>query len=197
VELLNARTARESAKKSRHCVLLVAFMLATALARAGELPHDGASHGAHAPPAGHVSHDQASDPVVRWQADEPLARGMQRLRAATRALSHGAHGHLDVAQVQAISRQLDAAVRDMFAQCRLEPEPDAALHPLLARVLQASARLAGGRFDPQALAELEAVLARYPQLFEDAAWTGPSEASDAPRSIPLRASHSRSNSVSS
>lgn len=177
--------------------LIVALMLAAGLSDASERPHDAASHEAHAPPAGHAFHGDGVPPAVRWQADAPLSRGMQRVRIATQALSHGAHGHLDVAQVQAIAGQLEAAVRDMFAQCRLDPEPDAALHPLLARVLQASTRLADGQFDPQALAELQAVLARYPQLFEDAAWSMPSDASDASTSIPLRTSHSRSNSVSS
>ena len=183
--------------KPKHYAFFLAFLLAAAPANAGEPPHDGASHGAHAPPAEQASDDQAPAPAVRWQADEPLSRGMQRVRNATQALSHGAHGHLDPAQVQAIARELDAAVRDMFAQCRLEPEPDAALHPMLASVLQASARLAEGRFDPKALAWLEAVLARYPRLFEDAAWSLPNDASDASTSIPLRASQPRSNSVSS
>ena len=182
---------------TKHSALLIALLLAAGLGNANEPPQDPASHAAHAAPAEHASPGQASAPAVRWQADEPLSRGMQRVRAATQALAHGAHGHLDVAQVQAISRQLDAAVRDMFAQCRLEPEPDAALHPLLASVLQASARLSAGRFDPQALAELEALLARYPLLFEDAAWSAPRESSDASTSMPLRASHARSNSVSS
>lgn len=173
--------------------LFTALMLAAGLARAGEAPNDPASHQAHAPLPGHAAQGQASVPAVRWQADEPLARGMQRVRAATQAL---AHGHLDGVQVKAVAGQLDAAVRDMFAQCRLEPEPDAALHPLLARVLQASARLAGGRFDPQALADLEWVLARYPLLFEDASWSTPIDASDAATSTPRAASQSRSNSVS-
>jgi hypothetical protein len=65
----------------------------------------------------------------------------------------------------------------MIARCRLDPAPDAALHPLLARVLQASARLAGGEFDAAALAELEAVLQRYPLLFEDAGWSADHSAS--------------------
>ena len=38
-------------------------------------------------------------------------------------------------------------------------------------MLRASALLQGGDFDPAALAELEAVLARYPLLFEDADWS--------------------------
>ena len=183
--------------KLKYSVLFAALVLAAGAGNASEPPHAADSHAAHAPPAEHASQAPMVAPAVRWQADEPLSRGMQRVRVATQGLSHGAHGHLDVAQVQAIARELDAAVRDMFAQCRLEPEPDAALHPLLASVLQASATLAEGRFDAAALAGLEAVLLRYPQLFNDAAWTAPSEASDASRSMPLRPSHARSNSVSS
>ncbi|MCX7032379.1 MAG: hypothetical protein NT046_00175 [Arenimonas sp.] len=181
----------------KYSVLFLAMMLAAVLCHASEPPHEPASHAAHAPPAEHDARGQAPAHAVRWQADEPLSRGMQRVRTATQALAHGAHGHLERAQIQAIAGQLEAAVQDMFTQCRLEPEPDAALHPLLARVLQASARLADGRFDPQAFAELEDVLARYPQLFEDATWSPPSDTSAASRSMPLRVSHSRSNSVSS
>ena len=133
-----------------------------------------------APPAQaamHESHDTsavqdpAAVPEVRWASDAPLREGMRRVRAATEALSHGAHGPLDVAQVHAIASELEAAVRDMIARCQLPPEPDAGLHPLLARVLQASATLAAGAFDADALAKLEAALARYPALFEDAQWS--------------------------
>ena len=160
-------------------LVFVALLLAANLANASQPPQGPVSHGAHPPPAHHSSHDHAPVPGVRWRADAPLARGMQRVRAATQALSHGAHGRLDSAQVRAIVGELDAAVQGMFAQCRLASEPDAALHPLLARVVMAGARLADGRFDAQALAELEAVLARYPLLFEDAAWSLRSDASGA------------------
>ncbi|KFN42232.1 hypothetical protein N790_02885 [Arenimonas malthae CC-JY-1] len=135
-------------------------------ALAGEHAHAADPHAhAAAAPSG-----DAAAPAARWQPDAPLSRGMQRVRAATAALEHGEHGHLEAAQVQGIAAELRAAVDEMFANCRLDPEPDAALHPLLARVLTASRALAGGEFDQAALDELRAVLARYPQLFEDAAW---------------------------
>ena len=161
---------------SHLCValLLAAPALVLTTAQSTEPPAEPASHASHDSHTA-AAHDTAPGeteaPAVRWQADEPLARGMKRVRAATQALSHGAHGHLAADQVKAIAVELDAAVQDMFAQCRLEPEPDATLHPLLARVLQASALLAHGEFDAAAMAELEAVLARYPLLFEDAAWS--------------------------
>jgi len=124
----------------------------------------------HAHDVPHAHGDEAV-PAVRWASDEPLRVGMRRLRAATEMLSHGAHGHLDAAQVQGIAAELEAAVQAMFAQCRLAPEPDAALHPLLARVLDASATLAEGRFDAGAHDALLAVLARYPLLFDDEGWS--------------------------
>lgn len=117
--------------------------------------------------------DEVAAPATRWKADAPLAAGMQRIRVATQALAHGQHGHLDAAQIRALSAELRAAVRDMFANCKLAPEPDAALHPLLARVLAASESLDDGKAAAAVIAELESVLARYPQLFEDAAWDAP------------------------
>lgn len=161
---------------SHFCValLLAAPALVLTTSQGTEPPAEPASHASHDAHAAHAPGEtpaQAGAPDVRWQADEPLARGMQRVRAATQALSHGAHGHLAAGQVKAIAVELDAAVQDMIAQCRLDPEPDAALHPLLARVLQASALLADGEFDAAAMADLEAVLARYPVLFEDEAWS--------------------------
>lgn len=138
-------------------------------ALAGEHAHAQAAD-PHAQEATAPAHDAAA-PATRWRPDAPLSRGMQRVRAATAALEHGEHGHLDAAQVQGIAAELRAAVDEMFANCRLEPEPDAALHPLLARVLGASRALAAGEFNQDALDELRAVLARYPVLFDDAAWS--------------------------
>jgi hypothetical protein len=141
------------------------------------MPDEHAAHDAHAGQADSHGTDADAPPAIRWASDAPLREGMRRVRAATVSLSHGAHGHLDDAQVQAVAAELEAAVQDMIARCRLAPEPDAALHPLLATVLRASAALAADGFDPAVLAELEAVLARYPLLFEDAGWSADHSAS--------------------
>lgn len=132
---------------------------------------DHAMHGSKGPHDAHAAHDahepSAAIPTDRWPADAPLVRGMSRIRTATDALVHASHGHLDAAQVRALAAELKSAVETMFVECRLEPAPDAALHPLLARVLAASQALSEGNFDAEALAELRAVLARYAELFED------------------------------
>lgn len=161
-----------------HPTLLLAVLL---LAAPGLAPGSDATsgHEAHAADpaddahAAHAAQAAADDalPSRRWTPDAPLSRGMQRVRAATATLEHGSHGHLDEAQVRNIAAELKSAVEMMFAECKLEPEPDAALHPLLARVLVASNTLAESGFDAEALAELQAVLARYPRLFDDPAWS--------------------------
>lgn len=111
----------------------------------------------------------AATPSVpaRWRADAPLRAGMARVRVAAAALAHAEHGHLDRAQERALADEITAAVNAMFAECRLPPAPDAALHPLLARLLAASQALRERPAEPAVVAELRAVLARYEQLFEE------------------------------
>lgn len=152
-------------------LLLAVSALAGATTELPPLPASAATkENAESHDVQHGPGDQAA-PVVRWQSDEPLRLGMRRVRTATEALSHAAHGHLDAAQVNAVARELKAAVHEMFAQCRLAPAPDAALHPLLAQVLEASTRLAADGFDAAVLDALQAVLARYVVLFEDEGWS--------------------------
>jgi hypothetical protein len=135
-----------------------------------------AAHGTHGARAGHGMHGAhgaeaggaAATPAERWPADAPLVRGMARIRVATDSLTHAAHGHLDPAQIKALSAELKSAVETMFVECRLAPAPDAALHPLLARVLGASQALSEGRFDAATLDALRAVLADYSGLFDEA-----------------------------
>lgn len=150
--------------------LLSLLVLVPALALAQG--HAGGAHAAHDAEAVPLDVDAPLPAGAPWAADEPLSRGMARVRAATLALDHAAHGHLDPSQVRGIAEELRSATQAMFAECRLAPAPDAALHPLLAAVLDAAGRLDEG-FDPAAFASLQAVLARYQRLFDDPAWTLP------------------------
>lgn len=118
--------------------------------------------------AGHVATTQAPATAGRrWKTDAPLRAGMARVRIATEVLAPLEHGHLDPAQVVAVAGELRSAVNAMFAQCRLAPGPDAALHPLLARILGASQALRDAPADPAPLAELRDVLAQYRKLFDE------------------------------
>lgn len=169
----------------RNTLLAVLLGIAPGLAAAGDTPPvhqertaapalaEAVAQDAHDAHAAHAARAAVDEPLParRWTPDAPLSRGMQRVRAATATLEHGAHAHLDDGQVRNIAAELKSSVDMMFAECKLEPEPDAALHPLLARVLVASNTLSESGFDADALAELQAVVARYPLLFDDPAWS--------------------------
>jgi hypothetical protein len=134
-----------------------------------------AAAAAGAPTATPAAHDHAvrADKATttsgqRWPPDAPLRAGMARVRVATDALAHLEHGHLAPAQVRALADELRSAVNAMFAQCRLAPAPDAALHPLLARILAASQALRDRPDAAAPVAELKDVLAQYRKQFEQA-----------------------------
>lgn len=119
----------------------------------------------------HAHHPQTSGASTLnaqyWVADASLREGMLRVAKATAALEHLQHGHLDATQVRALAGQIKAAVDFMFANCRLDPAPDAALHPLLARLLVASQALHDNPTDAAPVTEMRAILARYQQVFRD------------------------------
>lgn len=152
---------------------LLAALSATVLAAGAALA------AAQEPPAGH-HHDHAPATTVdasawprppagsRWSADAPLREGMARLHASVDALEGMAAGGRHRADaVRAEAAAIDEAVAYLFANCRLDPEPDAALHHLLAAVLEASARLRADPGGPAAVADLREALSHYPHLFAD------------------------------
>jgi hypothetical protein len=150
--------------------LLLCPLLAVSVSAHGDADTAPSAHPGH--PAQAMSRPGAPATGQRWQADAPLRAGMARVRVATDALAHLQHDHLDPLQVLALADELRSAVNTMFAQCRLRPEPDAALHPLLARILVASQALRDKPADAAPVAELEAVLAQYRKLFDDRGRSG-------------------------
>jgi hypothetical protein len=123
--------------------------------------HD--SHAGHHPPA--ASTIDANH--VRWATDAPLREGMRRMKTAVDGSIHQASGQLDQARVQAIASEVDQAAAFMFATCKLERDPDAALHGLLARLMAGAEALRRGPDEVAALASMRAALTDYVRLFDD------------------------------
>lgn len=119
--------------------------------------HHAAHHGALEIPADHVP----------WTPDEPLMNGMRRVSTAVDGLAHHEMGHLDDEQVLALSGEVDAAIAYMFAHCSLEPEPDIALHGLLARLMAGTRDLKEDPASATPVAGMRAAVEDYPKLFED------------------------------
>ena len=74
-----------------------------------------------------------------------------------------------------MAKQVDAAVSDMIANCKLVPEADASLHGLLATFIAGAAAAREGRFGQSELEAMQGALALYPQRFDDKTWDQPAQ----------------------
>lgn len=121
--------------------------------------------------AGHAGeHAHSIEPGTRvapeggWASDAPLRQGMQAILdavvAAVRAQGEG----------PALAAELRAQIDFLFANCRLEPEADAALHGILAELLLSAQRLEAGASAVQEHDALHASLQRYGQQFQHPDW---------------------------
>lgn len=123
--------------------------------------HDHAIHAEAQPEPPLPPHGQ------RWQADAALTRGMQALRAVVDDLQ-SLPQQADQAAVAALGERVEHTVHTLFAECRLAPEPDAALHALLADVIGARQQLGTEQSDPGAAqTTLTRVLEQYEARFVD------------------------------
>lgn len=144
-------------------VLLCALLAPAALPAAAQ---DHAGH--HAPPPTATPAKPA--PGKRWATDAPLRKGMAEIRAAVDALRHDEHGHLGPAQATTLATTVETQVAYLVANCKLEPQADAALHGIIARLLQGAAALKANPHDTAALATLRQALQDYPRQFDDPGW---------------------------
>lgn len=140
------------------------------------------SHDQHAHATSHDAHaTHMAAPVPpageRWATDEPLRAAMIRIRDATDRVAPS----FDARQVQgadadALAATVEQDIAYMVANCRLEPEPDAALHALIGRMMAAAAALRKDPLSDAGVPELLAVLHEYSTTFDHPGWTAPAHA---------------------
>lgn len=144
---------------------------ATATAQADQAATS-ASDAAGAHDDDHHGHDTAHaagvdfpvpDHHVQWEPDAPLIEGMSRVRVAIA----GVEADPDPATVVARATDIDAAIEYMFANCKLETEPDVALHAVLARLMAGSQALHANPADSAPVADMHAAVGNYEALFDD------------------------------
>lgn len=126
-------------------------------------PHAAHSH-AHATAVAPI-------PAQRWATDAPLREGMHRVHAALNNLHRYERGQLGETDALASVADINAAAAYMFANCKLEPTPDTALHGMLAPLLGAAARFKNDPKDMSAVAAMRDAVADYPRYFNDPGWT--------------------------
>ncbi|MBB1472586.1 MULTISPECIES: DnrO protein [unclassified Luteimonas] len=132
---------------------------------AAQEPHAG--HAAHATHGSQATHAPVPAAHVRWTPDAPLVEGMARVREAMTGLAHHEMGHLGESNVLVLATDIDQAIEYMFANCKLDAEPDIALHGLLARLMAGTQALRADPANAAPVADMRAAVADYGLLFDD------------------------------
>ena len=144
--------------------------------------HDDAHAAAHGDDHAHGDvhehdheHDHGAPPQLAegqlWATDAPLRAAMVRIRAAVEQHTPSyRQGTLQAAQAQALASAIEDDIDYMIANCKLEPEPDAALHVLIARMMNAATALKTDPMSETGLPQAVSALSEYGSTFDHPDW---------------------------
>jgi hypothetical protein len=104
---------------------------------------------------------------TRWAPDAPLREGMWRVHEALAELRHHEMGHMSPDQAREQASVIEGAVSSIFANCKLAPDADAALHGILVPLLAGAKRLHDDPADKDAIKAMRDAVADYPRHFDD------------------------------
>lgn len=144
-----------------------ATFLAIAIAMSPAADARDAAHAHAVPPAA-----TAPVPEARWATDAPLREGMRGIARIMQGLEDDPVP-ADAARVREAGTHVGEQVARIVANCRLPPDADAALHPILADLARGGAALAADPADPGALPRMRDALADYARLFDDPGFQAP------------------------
>lgn len=140
--------------------------------------HDSHATDASAPDA-HASDEHASvestgparaAPAGGWVTDAPLREGMGRIRLSVDALAHYEQGHMGAEQAVEMAGNVEKDVNFLIANCKLDPDADAALHEIIAQLLKGSHALKSNPADLTAISPMREAVAEYSRSFDDPAF---------------------------
>jgi hypothetical protein len=149
------------------CIFAGSLALAGVAQAAPQHSHD--DHAAHAAP----STAPVEAPAERWVPDAALRDGMRRVHEALDDLRHYEMGHMPASMAVERAVKIEDAITYMFANCKLDPAPDAALHRILVPLLAAAQELEKNSADVAAVARMRDAVTDYPRLFADPLWSPP------------------------
>ena len=150
----------------KFAVTIAAMPLLLLSALAVPLAHAQDGHKHHAPAAA-VSQEA---PAQRYATDAPLRTGMAKIRTAVDALGHYERGHMGAEQAVAFATTIQEQVAYLVANCKLEPQADAALHGIIAKLGAGAQALKTDPADLAAIAPMREALADYRRTFDDPAF---------------------------
>ena len=109
-------------------------------------------------------------PAQRWDTDVPLRTGMAKIRAAVDALQHYERGHMGPEQAVEQATQIQQQIAYLVANCKLQPQADAALHVIIAELGAGAQALKDNPADLSVIAPMRQALQHYPRQFNDPTW---------------------------
>lgn len=150
----------------KFAVTIAAAPLLLLSAMAAPFAHAQDGHDHHAPAAA-VSQEI---PAKRYATDAPLRKGMAGVRVAVDALGHYERGHMGAEQAVTFATGIQEQVAYLIANCKLEPQADAALHGIIAKLGAGAQALKTDPTDMAAIAPMREALADYRRSFDDPAF---------------------------
>lgn len=150
-------------------LLLLSTTLCAALPAIAQHNHD--EHESHA-----ATTSPIAIPAQRYATDAPLREGMSRIHGALDELAHYEMGHMP--QSMAVERvdTIKAATDSIFANCKLAPEADAALHGMLVPLLNGIQAFQKDPADTSTIDAMRNAVADYPRVFDVPDWRIESDA---------------------
>lgn len=134
-------------------------------------------HRAHESPDHNHGHNHEAASVMtlnngqRWETDQPLRTGMQRIRdAVEQTFTAHASGRLTMADTKALSATVQENVNYLIENCKLSPEADAVLHVLITEMLSSAAQLAQNPTADEGLEQMAQALHNYSEYFDHPGW---------------------------
>ena len=112
-------------------------------------------------------------PANGWATDPPLREGMGRIRLSVDALGHHERGHMGAEQAVEMAANVAMDVDFLIANCKLDPDADAALHGVIAKLLKGAHALRANPADLAAIARMREAMAEYARDFDDPAFRTP------------------------
>lgn len=160
--------ARFPAKPVYTAIGLLFLLMAAAVCSKKPTGSDG--HHEHATGSGETAAGKNwSKPARKFIADEALKVRMTRVLEIMKAMHEAESKPAGDLNIPEIGKKVDATVQDIFKNCKLAPDADAAIHPVLAELLKGAALLMQG--DKKAGHEIiHNALLRYEDYFIHPGW---------------------------
>ena len=144
-----------------------AFLILTALS----FVFIGQSYAAENSHHSHGGSSNASEvkPDKKFIADEALKERMNSILSAMQELNKTGSASEKKKKVVTTGARVESVVQDIFKSCKLAPDADAAIHPILAEILEGAHLLKNG-IEKDGHERIHKALLKYGDNFEHSGW---------------------------